>query len=324
MKKIAITGGSGFVGSAIYRECLKRKDSQIFLFDKTKPDYVLPDNVYWIECDTTDFNLVKKCLNETNPDHIYLIAGVLGTTELNFHPLKAVQNNSVGISTFIEVLLTMEKKPRLFYVTKPNVWENMYTITKENAERIIKLYMKEYAIEGCIHKWFNAYGPGQHTHPIRKAVPYFIINALHNKPLEIWGNGKQTVDLIHIEDIAYLAVEAMNKDVCTNENVVDIGSGVSVTVEDLAKLIIKLTNSSSDIVYKNMRSGEVEETILVADTTGIDNHIVPNYEFKDLEKGMKDTIEYYRNISDEHKESFFTYYNSNQHEKYYSDIRSAQ
>lgn len=322
--KVAITGGSGFVGSAIYRECLKRKNFEVVLLDKTEPEYQLPYNVSWIECDTTNPELVRKCLKDVKPDHLYLIAGVLGTTELNRTPLKAVTNNIGGVATFLDVCVEEESFPKLFYVTKPNVWENMYTITKETSEKMVKLYMKEFNLRGCIHRWFNAYGPGQHTHPIRKAVPYFILKALNNQTLEIWGNGKQTVDLIHIDDIAYLAVEAMNLDTTTQDRVIDLGTGIPVTVKELAELIIKLTGSKSEIIYKNMRPGEVDDTLLVADTEDLNRFISPNYKFKDLEVGMLETIEYYRNLPAEHVKSFFDYYNSEEHEENYSCVRSTK
>lgn len=324
MKTVAITGGSGFVGSAIYRECLRRKEFKVVLLDKTKPEYQLPENVSWIECDTTDIDLVRSSLKAVRPDHLYLIAGVLGTTELNRDPLKAVKNNIDGVATFMNICIEENVFPKLFYVTKPNVWENMYTITKETSERIIKLYMKEFNLKGCIHRWFNAYGPGQHTHPIRKAVPYFILNAFHNKPLEIWGDGSQTVDLIHIDDIAYLAVEAMNKDTTTQDHVIDLGTGIPVTVKDLAEMIIRLTGSKSEIIYKGVRPGGVENTILVADTTDLNQYICSDYKFKDLESGMEETIEYYKNLSKEHLDSFFAYYNSKEHEACYFDSRSTK
>ncbi|PVH25740.1 hypothetical protein DC487_07325 [Sphingobacterium corticibacter] len=313
---MAITGGSGFVGSAIYRACLSR-GFKVYLLDKNEPPYELPSDVVWEKCDVTDKGLVISCLNSIKPDHIYLIAGVLGTTELTYSPMKAVNTNIGGLVTFIEAFIKLNFFPRVFYVTKPNVWENMYTITKESSERILKLYMSEFNIEGCIHRWFNAYGPGQHTHPIRKAVPNFILNALHDVDIEIWGNGLQTVDLIHIDDIAYLAVEAMNKPIATREKVIDIGSGVAVTVNELAQTILRLTNSSSKIIHKPMRPGEIEDTVLVANVKDLNHEISNGYIFRNLEEGLIETIEYYKSLPEDHIASYFEYYKSDEHDKYY-------
>ena len=307
MKKVAITGGSGFVGTAIYKECLKR-NYEVVLFDRSKPNYRLPKNVKWEKCDVVDLNLVEQVTLKESPDEIYLIAGVLGTSELNETPYMASKNNILGVCSFME-LAVAGKLPPIFYVTKPNVWDNLYTFTKETSEKIIKYYMEQGIVQGVIHKWFNAYGEGQHTHPVRKAVPYFIISALHSLPIVVWGNGEQTVDMIYIDDIAYLAVEAMSKDSLTNQNVIEIGRGIEITVNQLAKDIIRLTKSNSEIKHYKMRSGEIENTKLVADVSGINNFICKDYEFYDYEKGLLNTIEYYKNISKEHLDSFFNFYN---------------
>lgn len=307
MKKVAITGGSGFLGTAIYKECLKR-NYEVVLFDRSKPNYNLPKNVKWQKCDVVDLNLVEQVTLKESPDEIYLIAGVLGTSELNETPYGASKNNILGVCSFME-LAVKGKLPPIFYVTKPNVWDNLYTFTKEASEKIIKYYMEQGIVQGVIHKWFNAYGEGQHTYPVRKAVPYFIICALHGLPIVIWGNGEQTVDMIYIDDIAYLAVEAMSKEQLTNQNVIEIGRGVEITVNQLAKDIIRLTKSNSEIKHYKMRNGEIENTKLVADVSGINNFICKDYEFYDYEKGLLNTIEYYKNISKEHLDSFFKFYN---------------
>jgi len=306
MKKVAITGGSGFVGTAIYKECLKR-NYEIVLFDRTEPSYELPEKVKWVQCDVVDLELVSKVTLKENPDEIYLIAGVLGTSELNETPYKASKNNILGVCTFME-LAVAGRLPPIFYVTKPNVWDNLYTFTKEASEKIIKYYMGEGIVQGVIHKWFNAYGEGQHTHPVRKAVPYFILCALHNLPIVIWGNGEQTVDMIYIDDIAYLAVEAMSKKKLTNQNVIEIGRGIEVTVNQLAKDILNLTKSNSKIIHKKMRSGETANTKLVANIEGINNYIYENYQFYKYEEGLKNTIEYYKSISKEQLDDFFNFY----------------
>lgn len=163
-------------------------------------------------------------------------------------------------------------------------------------------------VEGVIHKWFNAYGEGQHTHPVRKAVPCFILCALYNKPVTIWGDGLQTVDMIYMEDIAYLAVETMNKKEFTMDKVIEIGRGIEVTVMKLAQDIIRLTKSTSKISHNPMRSGEISNTKLVADISGINKYIQNDYKFYDYEQGLLNTIDYYRTLPQENISDFFKFY----------------
>ena len=309
MATVAITGGSGFIGSGIYKECRKRCDD-VLLFDNTKPPYTLPKGVTWVKCDVCDKDLVHKVIDETKPDQLYLVAGVLGTSELNVQPSRACNVNINGLANFID-LAVEQKLPRTFYVTKPNVWENMYTITKECSERIIQYYMKEYGLEGVIHKWFNAYGPGQHTHPVRKAVPYFILMALNNRPMRIHGDGKQTVDLVYVDDIAKIAVEAMNKpkEELTNEEVIEVGVGQGMVVNDLAESIRDMCHSKSEIIHEPMRSGETPNTLLSADITRLKQIMGSDFKFTDYKEGMLRTINYYKNINPLQMASALEFYN---------------
>ena len=309
MATVAITGGSGFIGSGIYKECRKRCDD-VLLFDNTKPPYTLPKGVTWVKCDVCDKDLVHKVMDETKPDQLYLVAGVLGTSELNVQPSRACNVNINGLANFID-LAVEQKLPRTFYVTKPNVWENMYTITKECSERIIQYYMKEYGLEGVIHKWFNAYGPGQHTHPVRKAVPYFILMALNNRPMRIHGDGKQTVDLVYVDDIAKIAVEAMNKpkEELTNEEVIEVGVGQGMVVNDLAESIRDMCHSKSEIIHEPMRSGETPNTLLSADITRLKQIMGSDFKFTDYKEGMLRTINYYKNINPLQMASALEFYN---------------
>ncbi len=318
--KVGITGGSGFIGSAIYKECLKR-GQEIVLLDKSKPKYNLPEGVSWFRCDVSDENLVKRAMDKIQPDQLYLLAGILGTTELIFQPAQSVRVNVVGVANFMQILAEGGNLPPTFFVSKPSAWPNIYTTTKDAAKEIIEFYMSHRnmpnpptkGLEGVIHKWFNAYGPGQHTHPVRKAVPYFTLKALSNEPLRIHGDGTQTADYIHIEDIAKIAVTAMNDYPLTKEREIDVGTGVPIDVKYLAETIVELSKSKSKIIHFKMRSGELPGTELVANTVNI-NRIMGNnkpgfrYKFKDFEEGMIETIKYYQSISEEERRVALDFY----------------
>lgn len=318
--KAAITGGSGFVGSAIYKECLKR-GQEVVLLDRSEPEYDLPEGVSWFYCDVSEEDLVKKAMDKVQPDHLYMLAGVLGTTELIFQPAQAARVNVGGVANFMQILAEEGELPPIFFVSKPSAWPNMYTATKDAAKEIIKFYMSHRdmpnpptkGLEGVIHKWFNAYGPGQHTHPVRKAVPYFTLKALVDEPLRIYGDGTQTADYIHIEDIANIAVTAMNDYPLTGRREIDVGTGVPIDVTHLAQTIVRLSGSKSEIVYDEMRSGELPGTELVANVVNV-NRIMGNgkpgfrYKFKDFEEGMNETIEYYRALPKERRDSALEFY----------------
>ncbi len=335
--KAAITGGSGFLGTAIYKELLRR-GQEVVLFDRSEPPYALPQGVRWRKCDVSNVHQVKAAMDEEKPDHLYLLAGMLGTTELTYQPVNASRVNVGGVSSFMQILAEGGSLPRTFYVTKPSAWENMYTITKDAANRIMKFYsMKnedgssvtglKNTFELVLHKWFNAYGPGQHTHPVRKAVPYMILSALANRPIRIHGNGEQTADYIHIDDIAKIAVHAMNqekvpyskKDGFLIPTEMDIGTGVPISVNQLVETIVRLTESKSEIIHDHMRSGETPDTELVANPVhinkimGAGQRVGYRHKFVDFEDGMWETIQWYKALPESHKQEALEFYDKTAH-----------
>ncbi len=308
--KAAITGGSGFIGFAIAKECLRR-GQEVVLLDLVKPASDLPEGMRYVPCDVTDGELAHRVMDQERPHHLYLIAGLLGTPECNLQPGRATAVNTLGVANFMDLAVRGDLS-QVFYVTKLNIWENIYTITKKAGEEIVQLYIREYELKGVIHRLLNAYGPRQKTHPVRKAVPYFILMALNDQPLEVYGDGEQTVDLIYVDDVARIAVEAMNQEHLTNDEVIDVGSGVDITINDLANTIIKLCQSRSEITHVPMRAGETPGTRQVANTTRLMEIMGRDFAFTNLEEGLLQTIGYYRQLPPKMVESALEFYLSEQ------------
>ena len=86
-----------------------------------------------------------------------------------------------------------------------------------------------------IPRWMNASGPRQHLFPVRKFVPLVICQALMNRDIQIYGTGKQTVDIIDVRDIAKIAIKAVRSGLGKSKEVLDVGSGNAISCNDLAK-----------------------------------------------------------------------------------------
>ena len=159
-----------------------------------------------------------------------------------------------------------------------------------------------------ILRWLNAYGPGQKAFPVRKAVPLMVIQAIENKDIQIWGDGEQKVFLIYSEDLARNTVLYTLKP--NIDSVVrDTGNVVEMTVNSLANLIIKLSNSKSKIKHLPMRLGEDPSKLLeyiseptASDILGVSDQTTP------IEKGMSDTIEYYKQLSPQRRIDALKFY----------------
>ncbi|MBG9941035.1 NAD(P)-dependent oxidoreductase [Brevibacillus formosus] len=299
--KCVVTGGSGFVGSFIVEELVKR-GNEVVIVDLVPPNYELPEEV--------KFNVGSTLYPETmrsafaGATEVYDVAGVLGTEELMSDNGKAIDVNIKGTFNCLDLAL-VEGVKRFFYPTKPNEWLNTYSITKIAGEKFCEMYRRAFGLDVTILRWFNAYGPRQHLYPVRKAVPLFIIQALYGLDIEVFGDGEQTVEMVYVEDMARIVVDATRSSLGMKAGkVLDLGSGQVMTVNHLCKEIIRIVNahfrpknnpSPSQIRHLPMRMGEPMRTHIQAELADLRNHMhIPV--FTDVEIGLIKTIEYYNNL----------------------------
>lgn len=291
MNEILVTGGSGFIGRFLVRELVK-EGKKVIVLDKridTELQRELP-KVRFYEGDITKGIPWEKLLDEV--DTVYHLAGLLGTSELFPRIIEAETVNVLGTLTLLENMRKYDVN-KIVFTSKPNIWKhNVYTITKENCERYLRMYHEIYDIKTVILCPYNVYGPEEKIEEYRKAVPYFIISALQNKPLEVYGNGEQTMDLIHVRDAVRAFLLAGENEKAVGKTI-EIGSATETSVNHLAEMIIKLSNSKSKIVHIPMRKGEVENTRLCASIS--DMRVLLDFIPKiELEEGLEDTIKHYR------------------------------
>lgn len=286
-KKILITGGSGFIGSFLV-EALIRKGYEVTIFDIDEPKFT--PNVPFVKEDITNREAVFNACKGF--DVIFHYAGMLGTHETVERAYETARINILGTLNIFDA--ARKYGAMVYYATKPNYWRNPYTITKITAEEFGLMYRDEFQVPVVLLRYFNVYGPRQKTDIFQKAVPTFIIRALKNKPLEIYGDGTQGTDHIYVEDAIEATVRLFESELMP-ESAVEIGSGIEITVNEIAEKIIQLTGSKSKIIHVPMRRGEVEHTRIQADPSYLRKFLnfKPKYSF---EEGLLRTIEYYKKI----------------------------
>ena len=267
--RILVTGGKGFIGGYLVKE-LKKDGHEVDVYTG----------------DVTDREKTIDAVSKYGM--VYHLAGILGTSELITEAYEAARVNIMGTINVLDGAAL--KGTKVVHVTKPNVWLNTYSITKEAGEQFVKMYHEQLGLHTISVKWFNVYGPGQSFH-CQKAVPYFIRWALKNEDIEIWGDGQQTMDLQHAHDAVRATILLAGKDVLEGQTV-DVGTGYQTSVNDLADMIKNIAGSESKIVHLPMRPGETRGTKLSADMS-----ILNSYGFQNkvkLEDGMKETVEWYK------------------------------
>jgi len=285
--KVLITGGTGFIGSHL-ATLLEAKGHDVTLLSYESSAFA--NSTKFILADITDREKISDIIPKF--DAVYHLAGLLGTNELIKEAHRASMVNIIGTINILDGAL--KNKTKVIHITKPNVWLNTYSITKEAGEKFAKMYYEQLGLPTVSVKWLNVYGPRQSFH-CQKAVPFFIRWALKNEPVEIWGSGEQTMDLIHAKD-AVRATVMIGENKNLEGQTVDVGTGEETTVNWLADKIITMTNSRSKIKHLPMRAGETSDTRIAADTS-----ILKNLGFKTeytLEDGLKETVEWYKKPTD--------------------------
>jgi UDP-glucose 4-epimerase len=280
--KALVTGSAGFIGGHLVEE-LKRNSYDVAGFDKAQGDI-------------TSFQF-DKILEDT--EVIFHLAGLLGTSELFHRILDAEKVNVLGTLNLLEAMRRRDVD-KIVFTSKPNVWKhNVYTITKENCERYLEMYREIYGFKVVICRPFNVYGPGEYLTEYRKAIPYFILAMLQHDPVEIYGNGKQTLDAIYVDDVTAalrLCAEKLPRET------VQVGSGTPIPVNDLAGLIFRKIQSRSEIVHIRRRKGEADIERICADDSM--NRLIAFKPQVSLEDGLDMTIDWYR----KHLEQFAVIY----------------
>lgn len=289
--KATVVGGRGFLGAAVVRELLARGDS-VVVFDRQATQE---------ECDalfgrgavcalvgdvmepTTLVAALRGC------DEVYNFAGRLGTSELDDDIRGAIAANVVGAVNVFEAAVAAGV-PAVFYPSKPNVWLNTYTITKVAAEQFAELF-RERGLRVATLRYFNAYGPGQATGPVRKIIPTFALQALRSQPLTVYGDGEQTVDMIYSVDLGRITVDVMRR--AAGCPPVDCGRGIAMTVNEVARAVAGHFGSRAGIQHLPMRSGETPGTQLVADIRPL-RAMLGDLTFAEWDASLCDTLRWYQ------------------------------
>lgn len=289
--RVVITGGSGFIGTNLMLHLAKTEpDTEIIIVDTAIPQVVLPQNARYVYADIRSLASLLPVFEGV--DEVYHLAGILGTAELLDIPALAADVNVSGAANVLDACKHCGVK-RMYNVAKPffdSFAENAYTATKHAGELYGQMYRQHFNMEIATVRWLNAVGPHQHLYPVRKFVPMMILLALYDFDLEVYGDGRQTIDPIDTRDLSRFTVHACRY-LGKHEQVVDLGSGVDVTCADGADLILGMVKtyqieksrrpSQSRIVNVPMRHGEKPGCTIKADMTYWHEHgMSPEYDFE--------------------------------------------
>ncbi len=309
MAKCVVTGGAGFIGSHIV-EMLCARGDEVVVYDNLKSGYlhniqpfITQHDVEMIHGDIMDRDhMVEVFAGATSVFHL---GALISVPESMAKPVDYVTINAIGSLNVLEACRLAKVKnvvlssSAAIYGNNPTIpkVETMipeplspYAVTKLDGEYYFQMYRAQYGLNAVALRYFNVFGPRQDPKSqYAAAVPIFIDKALKNEDITIFGDGEQTRDFIYVKDIAQGNLLAAEK----GGDVFNVAWGQRITVNDLAKTIIKLTHSTSAIVYLPERAGDIKHSMA-------DNQkIVKKLGFaatSTLESGLRDTIAYFREV----------------------------
>ncbi len=277
--KILVTGGAGFIGSHIV-ELYQDRAEEIRVLDNLRTGHRRNlDGLRhtFIEGSITDRELVRKAVEGV--DFIFHLAALVSVPESMAKPGECVDINVHGLLNVLEEASAADVRKLVFassaavYGDNPVVpkTESMlpepkspYAITKLDGEYYLAMFQSEGRLETAAIRFFNVFGPRQDPKgAYAAAVPIFIEKALRGEDLTIFGDGGQTRDFIHVEDIAgALSFAAETPGV---SGVFNAGYGGAITINELAEELIKAADSKSKIVHAAERPGDVKHSRASAD-----------------------------------------------------------
>lgn len=306
--KIGITGGAGFIGGHVADRCIELGHVPV-IFDRRGrapvDDYGKYAGYELFLGDITDPIAVTELA--AHVDGIIHLAACLGTQETIKNPRPSAATNVLGGLNFLEACAQYEIPG--VYIGVGNWWmENSYSISKHTIERYIRMFNRERGTKINTVRAVNAYGPRQSVAPpfgpakVRKITPAFVCRALTGQPIEIYGDGTQISDMVHVRDVARTLVAALERaaDGLVLGDAVSVGPypELSLSVNQVANIIRNVVQfrggpTQPEIVHLPMRPGEVPGDRVSADPwtlrdVGIDPEaLIP------FEVGIRETIDWF-------------------------------
>jgi len=243
-KNVLVTGGSGFIGSHVVDALVKSK-YKVTILDINRPKR---KDVKFVKGNILNKLTITSALKNINI--IFHLAAASDITKVKEIPLKTVKTNILGTTYLLEGARNANIDKFVFAssIYSYGTAGNLYTTSKTSSEQIIKNYKLIYGQKFVILRYATAYGPRN-----RKvdAVSIFVERALKNLDLIIHGNGQQKRNYIYTEDLGLGSLFALKKR-ATNK-IITLVPKRSIKIIDLAKMIIKITNSKSKIMFNKKK-----------------------------------------------------------------------
>ena len=320
MKKIIVTGGSGFIGSNLVNFLIRKNffvinlDKLTYASNSLKNNLRNKKNYKLIKVDIIDKKKIIKIIKKFKPKAIFNLAAETHVDRSIDGPDNFIQTNINGTFNFLEALRYLKKigiNPKLIHISTDEVYGDLkrgfrsdenykyepsspYSASKASADHLVKSYVRTYKLKAVISNCCNNYGPFQFP---EKLIPKIISNILTGKELPLYAKGKNSREWIHVEDHCEALFRLYLKGKIGESY--NVGSAVNLQNIDLVKKILK--------IFKNMKIKIEKKSKIkfIKDRPGHDVNYALNskkiYKYLNwkpkikFEDGLRETIRWYLN-----------------------------
>ena len=296
--KIVVTGGAGFIGSHIVDEYIN-SGFEVLVIDNLSNGKIenINKKARFEKVDLKEKNKIEKIIKEFNPDiinHHAYISSISKSEKMKDKFLIEMLKNFLNLiypsKDYIKQFI-FASSCAVYGEGNPPFKEddilnpvNLYGLSKSLIEKTLIYFSNKYNFKYTILRYSNVYGPRQNSNSESGVISIFINQILNNKPLTIYGDGKNTRDFIYIKDMVKANILSLNK-----EGIFNIGTGKETSINELVEIFEKITNKKVKRKYLNKNSG-VKRNYL---NTKLSEKIL-NFESEiELIKGLKITYDYY-------------------------------
>ncbi len=308
VKRILVTGGAGFIGSHLC-ETLLAQGSHVICADNFFTGS--RGNLAGMDVEIIEHDITEPL--DIEVDEIYNFACPASPVHYQYDPIKTWKTSVLGVLNMLELAKRNNAKilhastsevygDPLEHPQREDYWGNVnpigvrscYDEGKRAAETLMTDYHRQYGTDIRIVRIFNTYGPRMAENDGR-VVSNFIVQALKGEDLTVYGDGLQTRSFCYVDDLVRGIVALMAKQGLYSP--VNLGNNGEYTVLELAQMVLELTGSNSQVIYKPLPSDD--PTQRRPDLTRAREEL--NYELTmPVRDGLTKTIEYFKKVAGLH------------------------
>jgi dTDP-glucose 4,6-dehydratase len=312
MESVLVTGGAGFIGSNIAEALLAQGYRVVILDDLStgKMENVLDikreENLKFVKGSILDRGLLRSIIKSENVSLISHQAAVSSVSKSIADPVATMETNVAGTTNLFHIAAEYGTR-RIVFASSSSVYgdapelpkretmtpcpKSPYAMSKVAKEMLGNIFSDLYGVSIIGLRYFNVYGRRQDPASDYAAViPKFIAKALDDEPIPIEGDGGQTRDFIYIDDVVNANLSALTGN-GVHGTVFNVGNGKQTSILELARTIVELTESRSEIVFRPKRAGDIRDSV------GDIQHAQKNLGYRrtySIQKGLAETISWYR------------------------------